>query len=268
MNHLSWEDLTAGDFVAAVRDTGGVCLLPIGSLEKHAEHLPLGTDAIAVHRLCVAAAALEAAVVFPPQFLAVVSELRCHPGAVSLPSDLLLKTWECLCDEIARNGFKKIVLVNGHGGNRFLLPQLVLHCLNVRKDYALYLYRGGDDPALRRTLLKTALHNHACECETSIMMHLVPDLVQPDKIGLLDGREQRNFDIGEAYSSVDWYSNHPTNYAGDARPASAEKGRLLFDARARRLADTVAKIKRDERVLELLAEFHERADSPNSPWPK
>jgi creatinine amidohydrolase len=262
MARVCWEEMTAADLVRAATEWGGVCLLPIGSLEKHAEHLPLGTDFIAAHRVAKAAAAIEPAVVFPPITLAVVSELRCHPGSVSLPSDLLLKTWELVCDEIARNGFRKIVIVNGHGGNRNLIPQLVMECLNRRKPYALYFHRREDDPALTKRLLETDYHSHACECETSVMMHLAPDLVRPEQIGVLDGRRQRDFDIGGAYSSVDWYSNHPTNYAGDARPASAEKGQLLFEARARHLAEVVAKIKRDQRVPELLAEFYDRADNP------
>ena len=47
---MNWEHLTAPDFAQAVRDTGGVCVLPIGVLEKHADHLPLGTDALLSHR--------------------------------------------------------------------------------------------------------------------------------------------------------------------------------------------------------------------------
>jgi len=258
MSTVCWDEMTAGDLVAAVEATGGVCLLPVGSLEKHAEHLPVGTDTLTVHRLCIAAAEIEPAVVFPPQHLAAVSELKCHPGAVSIPTHLLIRTWECLCDEISRNGFRKIVLVNGHGGNRNLLPQLIFECLNSRKDYALYLPHISDSPEAR-ALLETDLHAHACECETSVMMHLYPDLVQAARIGDLDGARQRDFDIGDVYTSVDWYSNHPTNYAGDARTAAAEKGKILFEGRARRLAGMIAKIRADQRVPELLAEFYDRS---------
>ncbi len=202
----------------------------------------------------------EPAVVFPGQFLANVNELKCHPGAVSLPTHLLLQTWEHLCDEISRNGFHKIVIVNGHGGNRYILPQLVFECLNRRKDYALYLARVRNDPELTGRLLETDYHAHACECETSIVMHLRGDLVERERIGVLDGTPQRDFDIGEVYSSVDWYSLHPTNYAGDARRASAEKGRALFEDRVQRLADIIGRIKRDERVPELLGEFYDRCE--------
>jgi len=261
MRTVCWEELTAGGLLEAAREAGGVCLLPVGSLEKHAEHLPVGTDTLVVHRLCIEAARVEPAVVFPPQHLAAVSELRCHPGAVSIPSDLLLRVWERLCDEIARNGFRKIVLVNGHGGNRYILPQLIFECLNRRKAYALYLPRVSNDPDLARRLLETDYHAHACECETSVVMHLMGDLVEAEKIGALDGRPQRDFDIGDVYTSVDWYSNHPTNYAGDARPASAEKGKALFEDRVRCLAEIVGTIKRDQRVPERLAEFYDRCEA-------
>jgi creatinine amidohydrolase len=255
MKTVQWEELTSGSLVEAAGQTGGVCLLPVGSLEKHAEHLPVG-----VHALCVAAARIEPAVVFPGQFLAAVSELKCHPGAVALPARLLLETWERLCEEISRNGFHKIVIVNGHGGNRYILPQLIFECLNQPKDFVLYLARVRNDPELSKRLLKTDYHAHACECETSIVMHLRRDLVEAEKIGMLDGTPQRDFDIGDVYSSVDWYSLHPTNYGGDARTSSAEKGKLLFEDRARRLAEMIAKIKRDARVPQLLEEFYTRTE--------
>jgi len=259
MKTVQWEELTAGSLLEAAKETGGACLLPVGSLEKHGEHLPVGTDTIVVHSLCVAAARLEPAVVFPGRYLAAVSELKCHPGAVSLPTHLLLQTWEHLCDEIARNGFHKIVIVNGHGGNRNILPQLIFECLNRRKDYVLYLARVRNSPEVSK-ILETDYHAHACECETSIVMHLRRDLVEAEKIGMLDGTPQRDFDIGNVYSSVDWYSLHPTNYAGDARTSSPEKGKALLEDRARCLADMIARIKQDQRVPELLAEFYRRGE--------
>ncbi len=120
---MQWENLTAPDFAAAVRQTG-VCILTFGVLERHSEHLPLGTDYLNVHRLASLAAEREAAVVFPPFYFGQIYEARCFPGALALRPTLLIELIQSVLDEIGRNGFTKIILVNGHGGNAHLLPFL------------------------------------------------------------------------------------------------------------------------------------------------
>ena len=80
---MQWEHLTATDFAAAARDTG-VCILSIGVLEKHSEHLPLGTDFLNGHRVACMAAEKEPAVVFPPFYFGQIYEARCFPGTITL----------------------------------------------------------------------------------------------------------------------------------------------------------------------------------------
>ncbi|MCG3181694.1 MAG: Creatinine amidohydrolase [Phycisphaerae bacterium] len=264
---VRWEELTAPELVEVARTTGGVCLLPIGCLEKHANHLPLGTDSIIAHELAIAAARIEPAVVLPPQdIMGVVNEIKAHPGSISLPSALLFQIWEAVCDEISRNGFHKIVIVNGHGGNRFLLGQFICECMDRRKDYALYWPRSLDDAKFRDALMESDYEAHAGELETSIMMHLRPHACRPDAIGQLDGRPKKNFDLGgDTYTSADWYILHPEHYAGDARTASADKGRRLFEHRAGNLAKVIANIRSDARVGEMLAQFYDQAQSWRNP---
>jgi creatinine amidohydrolase len=259
MSTVQWEQMTVEGLIASAKACGGVCLLPIGSLEKHAYHLPLGTDTLVAQRVCVAAAQREPAVVFPAQCLGQVSEGRCHVGGVAITSEVMLRMWEQITDDIARNGFKKIVLVSWHGGNRFLTYQFTIELLNRRKDYAVYVPKELDDPAAQG-VLDTDYNAHASESETSIMLHLHPELVRMDRIGPIDGRPQRDFDLGKVYSSVDWYSQHPQHYGGDARTATAAKGKVLFEGQVNTLVEMVRRIKRDRRVPQLLAEFYDRAD--------
>ncbi len=260
MKKVNWEQMTGGELVKAVKTTGGVCLVPIGCLEKHAEHLPVGTDVLVASAIATAAARIEPAVVFPVQHLAVTNELKCWPGVIATPTHLLIRMWENLCDEIARNGFRKIVLVNYHGGNRFLLGQFVIELMDRPRDYAVYWPRNLDDPVLRKKLMKSRYEAHAGELETSAVMHLHPDLVRQDMIGALDGRPQRDFDLGgDVYTSADWYSLHPDHYGGDAHGADAEKGKLHFESMVAKLARIVRRIRKDRRVPELLAEYYRRA---------
>ena len=82
---MQWENLTSPDFATAVRETG-VCILTFGVLERHSEHLPLGTDYLNGHKLACLAAAREPAVVFPPFYFGQIYEARCFPGTVDRKS--------------------------------------------------------------------------------------------------------------------------------------------------------------------------------------
>ena len=258
MKTMLWQEMAAHELVAAVRATGGVCLVPIGCLEKHAEHLPIGTDVLAAEAIAQGAARLEPAVVFPAQHLAVTNELKSFAGVIATPTHLLIQVWENLLDEIARNGFKKIVLVNFHGGNRFLLGQLIIDLMDRPRDYVVYWPRRLEDPELSKKLMESDYESHAGELETSLIMHLRPELVHRDAIGLLDGRPQRPAQPfgADVYTSADWFSLHPTHYGGDARAATAAKGKAVFEAAVKTLAGGVEKIKSDKKLPGMLAEYY------------
>jgi creatinine amidohydrolase len=117
-----WEELTAADFRMAVQQSKGTCLLPFGILEKHGPHLPLGTDLLNVRYASLQAVAVEYAVIFPEYYFGQIFEAKHEPGTVAYSLELQLKLLQETTDEMARNGCKKIVIVNGHGGNEHLLP--------------------------------------------------------------------------------------------------------------------------------------------------
>src|SRR5947207_11300948 len=119
---IKWEELTAPDFVNAIQEAKGTCLLPIGILEKHGAHLPLGNDLINVRYVSEHAAGQEYAVVFPAYYFGQIFEARHQPGTVAYSARMQLDLLQETTDEMARNGCKKIVIVNGHGGNNNLLP--------------------------------------------------------------------------------------------------------------------------------------------------
>ena len=160
---MNWEEATSPDFASARESCGGVCLLPMGVLEKHGTHLPLGTDGLSAHELCVRAATRESAMVFPEYYFGSIAEARQHPGTVALPFALILDLLEAVCDEISRNGFKKIILVNAHGGNTSLLDALSLTMLKKQKDYMVYYRRIAflmDHPMMES---RQKWHGHADE---------------------------------------------------------------------------------------------------------
>src|SRR5215467_2400649 len=119
---VKWEELTAEDFRTAVQQAKGTCLLPFGILEKHGPHLPLGTDLLNVRYAALHAAEQEFAVVFPEYYFGQIFEAKHEPGTVAYSMELQLKLLQETADEMARNGCKKVIIVNGHGGNEHLLP--------------------------------------------------------------------------------------------------------------------------------------------------
>src|SRR3979490_2790936 len=117
-----WEELTAADFRSGIQQAKGTCLLPFGILEKHGPHLPLGTDLLNVRYAALHAAEKEYAVVFPEYYFGQIFEAKHEPGTVAYRSRLQLELLQETTDEMARNGCKKVIIVNGHGGNESLLP--------------------------------------------------------------------------------------------------------------------------------------------------
>jgi creatinine amidohydrolase len=258
---MQWENLTAPDFARAVAETG-VCIVTFGVVEAHSDHLPLGTDYLTAHSLACLAAEREPAVVFPPFYFGQIFEARFLPGAVALKPTLLIDLIQSVFDEVGRNGFKKIILYNGHGGNSHLLPFLAQCTLYDSKPYSLYLFTGNLTEAERQAyeaVLETPRHGHACECETSTMLALHPDLIKMDEVSAEPGEPLgRLAHLKGSYSGIWWYADYPRHYAGDARPASAEKGRKLVEIQVEALRRFIAAVKADQVTPNLEAEFFDR----------
>src|SRR5260370_11114828 len=138
-----WEELTAADFRDAIQQSKGTCLLPFGILEKHGPPLPLGTDLLNVRYASLQAAQREYAIVFPEYYFGQIFEAKHEPGTVAYSMQLQLKLLQETTEEMARNGCKKIVIVNGHGGNEHLLPFFAQAQLDRPHDYVVYVLDGG-----------------------------------------------------------------------------------------------------------------------------
>jgi len=267
---MNWQDLTSDQFPAAVKAAEGVCLVPLGCLERHAHHLPLGTDKLIASEVCRRAAGLEPAVVFPDYFFTQILEARHYPGCIGLEPDLILALLENVCGEIARNGLEKIVLVNAHGGNGSFLTYFAQAQLASRREYVVYvwdLFGLADllpEDAGVKTQWETTVDGHAGERETSQILAFRPELVHLEAIpaepeGMPLERLKSLRDAG-VYTAIWWYGDHPTHFRGDAHPATAEKGSRLLDARARALAAAMRAIKLDQQARRLQDEFYDAVE--------
>jgi len=260
---MQWEELTATEFGEAVRDTG-VCVIAMGVVEKHSEHLPLGTDYLVGHKIACLAAEQEPAVVFPPFYLGQIYEARCFPGTVTIKPTVLLECIQGVFDEIGRNGFEKIVIYNAHGGNTHLLHFLAQCSLWEEKPYCLYMptrpltpERAEEWEALR----ETSYGGHACENETCVVLGTYPELVKMERVPAEPADPLKRMEhLPPTYTGIWWYGDHPDHYAGDAHTATEEKGKTLVRLAKESLAEYIAAVKADEVVPALSEEFFRRTE--------
>jgi len=263
---MQWEQLTAAEFAAAVHETG-VCVIAMGVIEKHGEHLPLGTDYLNGHEIACLAAEKEPAVVFPPFYFGQIYEARCFPGTVTIKPTLLLELIQSMFDEIGRNGFKKIVVYNAHGGNEYLVPFLAQCSLWEEKPYYIYAPAGALTPDREKeweALCETSEHGHACECETSISLANHPYLVKLEMVPDAPATAlKRMKNLPPTFTGIGWYSDYPDHYAGDARVASVEKGRAFRQLLVDSLAEYIAAVKADQVIPALSEEFFLRVRQMN-----
>ena len=238
---MLWENLISNDFPAAVAQSKGVCVVPVGCLEKHGPHSAVGTDTIIAANLCRRAAELEPAVVFPTMYFGDKTGCGEFPGTVIFSLETRWHIYRETCNEIYRNGFKKILFVNGHGGNKDMLglfsrgmlqenPNVMIfnattNCgfkkddvlIAIADDQSLDYLTEEDRDALRDFVAQKKTSGHACLIETAKSYHYVRESVDPTRIAAENGESIHRFDALSANklsSPFAWMANYPNSYSG------------------------------------------------------
>ncbi len=259
---VHWEELTAADFREGIRHSQATCLLPFGILEKHGPHLPLGTDLLNVRYAALHAAGQEYALVFPDYYFGQISEARHEPGTVAYRRELQLALLQETTDEMARNGCKKVIIVNGHGGNEYLLPYFAQTQLDKPHDYVVYVF-DQRTPSTGGPQKKTSTDMHAGESETSKVMIARPDLVHIDRASIESGADLRRQNLPESiYTGIWWYARFPNHYSGDGSAATVELGKFQMDWWIDTLVTAIRAVKADDVSLKLQNEFYEESRHP------
>lgn len=260
------EELTSPQFVKAVELSGGVCIIPLGIIEKHGPHLPLGTDMFESRETAFTAAKTEYAIVYPPYYVGQIFEAKHQPGTIAYSNELMWKMLEETCAELSRNGIKKIILKNGHGGSTNFLEFFCQSQLASRKDYIVVLFQARTNPDYSKeiaSLKKAKLDQHAGEGETSMMFFIRPDLVDQQAITSQSGLDQRRLDrLPYGYTGIWWYSSYPNHYASDVAQPNKKLGELLIRSEADQLVELIRYLKKNDTVKELQDEFYKRAENP------
>ncbi len=267
---MLWEELNVIDFKESLEKTKGVCIFPIGCLEKHGYHLPLGTDIMVAREIAIKAAEIEDAMVFPYYPLGVVAEVKHKAGTVSISSTLQFQVMEAIFDELARNGYNKIIIGNGHGGNANFMSYFTQAMLEKKKDYIvlthdLWTINAEQKADLEARFGEIPKGGHACYSETSRIMAIRPDLVHPELVV-----EEESYPTGKAdwywengvVSGMNWYADYPHQIAGNPKGASAEFGKAEIKYGIENLAKIIKKLKDDNTMFDLLQEFYSKHSNP------
>jgi creatinine amidohydrolase len=238
-----WKELTAEELRAKAA-TDAIVVLPVGSMEQHGPHLPVGVDTILTE--CVCRVGAEAAVgddvavvVAPTVWCGMAEHHMAFGGTFSFDIPTYLAVLLAFLRSIERHGFKRVLIVNGHGGNtaalNAFLPDL------ARETRLLVFAVGYFD--LPRTDIAPLLEDqtgvqHACEVETSLMMVVAPDLVRHERIAEAFG----GLDPGSTWRTVparfrSFKEITASGVNGDARRASRAKGEKILESLASGLAD-------------------------------
>ncbi len=260
---VHWEELTAADFREGIHRSQGTCLLPFGILEKHGPHLPLGTDLLNVRYAALHAAEHEYAIVFPEYYFGQIAEARHEPGTIAYSHDLQLALLQETTDEMARNGCKKIIIVNGHGGNESLLPYFAQTQLEKPHDYVVYIF-DQRSPTTGGPPKKSSITNwHAGEDETSKMLIARPDTVHMERATSESGADQHRLNLPDGvYTGIWWYARWPNHYSGEGAAATEELGKFQMDWWVDAIANVIRAVKADDVSLKLQNEFYEKSKHP------
>ncbi|MGE5804080.1 MAG: creatininase family protein [Gemmatimonadota bacterium] len=261
---VHWAELSAPEFRDAIARAQGTCLLPFGIMEKHGPHLPLGNDLLNVRYVATNAAQQEYAIIFPEYYFGQIFEAKHEPGTVAYSRGLQLQLLQETTDEMARNGCKKIIIVNGHGGNNSLLPYFAQSQLESPHDYVVYtvgIMRSGQGEPRRRS--NPATDMHAGEGETSMSMIARPDLVHLDRATQESGADLARLKLPEGvYTGIWWYARFPNHYAGEGAVASRELGEFAAKNWINGLVQAIRAVKADSESLRLQNEFYARSSKP------
>ena len=246
---MRWEELTSPQIGALDRDQT-VVLLPIGSVEQHGNHMPVGTDTILSHAVSLAAAARSGGVaVLPPPWYGFSAHHMRFAGSITLRAETLMAVAEDVVAAVVQHGFRRVLIVNGHGGNAGIIDVLAStlghkHYGKARIATLTYFALARDAIASLRKSAPGGM-GHACEFETSLVQHLRPELVH-------NGQAVTTYpDPGSVYLTTDLLGGQAirtyhdfadlsaTGTLGDPLLASPEAGAQFFAASVQALSDFV-----------------------------
>ncbi|KRF20670.1 creatinine amidohydrolase [Nocardioides sp. Soil797] len=226
----------AGESAAA----GDIVILPVGAFEQHGPGLPMATDQIRAEAVAglVADRLADHVVIGPALPVGVSPHHSAFAGTVTLPPALFTAVLRAYVDSLATAGWRRFLVVNGHGGNNAALGTLAQGLLHEQPDVELAwtpLTSLASDVVA--SMKVDEVHGHCGEAETAQMLHVAPHLVRHDrliagttKLAQLDPLARLSRHPGHPTLAVRYDRLSPIGVLGDPTRASPEDGRRIVEA--------------------------------------
>jgi creatinine amidohydrolase len=212
----TWVDVQGSDV--------DVCLLPVGSIEQHGPHAPLGTDVFVAESVAAAAARQSEALSLPPVQAGIAPYHSRFPGSIDIPYEVFRDYAYHVLAATEAWGVETVVAVNGHGGNRAALKDT---CRRVTQDTGLDAHYWAWTDAVEEEV------THAGSAETSVLSYLVPELVETPQEGAVESWGEWIHGAQVAKFTDEFTEN---GVVGDPTRATAEEGQRLFETAVGELA--------------------------------
>jgi creatinine amidohydrolase len=253
METVEWARMTAPELKERA-EAGALVVLPVASLEQHGPHLPTMVDTRLATEVSLRAATIlartEPVVVLPCQWMGLSEHHFPFGGTISLDVPTFHAVLRSICRSLKADGFRRLFIVNGHGGNT---EPLAVSVRELAHEFGMAVAGGTywliAAEAITPLLATQTNVRHACEAETSMMLATEPGLVRRGQIeaaarglaAVADGTGTRAGD-GPGVSRFRSFAERApgTGVIGDPRAASPEKGEALLEAIAARLAAVMA----------------------------
>ncbi len=238
MAEIRWERMTAPELKAlAAQDA--LVVLPVGSLEQHGPHLPVWTDSLCAHEIALRGAAASGipVAVLPPMWMGLSEHHLPFGGTIKLDHATFQAVLRCVVRSLVADGFRKLLIVNGHGGN---IDPLAVAGRELAVEFGIPIvtttWPQVASKEIAGILTTQPGVQHACEGETSLWLALDAAQVRRDRIA----DSLSNPPPSSPPGFVRFYSFEEraprTGVRGDPRAATAEKGEAIFAAVTKALA--------------------------------
>lgn len=239
---MDYQKMTMNEFKIKINNSK-LALLPIGAVEAHGPHLPLGTDNFLAEKITNKIAKKTSGIVLPVIPYGQVWGLENFPGSINITNESLIPFIFDIGAGLYKQGFRILAVINGHLGNETAIKIVARKLIDKYKDFkVLYFSYPGIRKEINEICETKNLHPkyfHACEIETSLMLYMNEEYVQMDKAI----SDDNNFPIDVDYSPTRWDEFTKNAVLGDATLATKEKGKYIAKALVDRISNVINEVK-------------------------
>ncbi len=250
-NIYRWDNLTRPE-IEKLRDENAIIIIPTGSTEQHGPHLPVGADALISTGYAERVAKIlseqygKRAVVAPTVSVGNSIHHMSFAGTITLRPETYMQWLLEYCQCLAHHGFRKIVMINGHGGNNFPTETAIIN-INEALGFPVYFCPSsslGSEKEMDEILETQRRGVHACEMETSVMLAMYPELVDPIYKEIKGGNITKDNYPGPSkpYTFQRMEERTDNGSVGNAYAATPEKGEKIVATFSRKLAALISEL--------------------------